>query len=250
VASLVVNLALVAWLWQKSRTLSAPLPPGSSSRGNEAVIRPPAPTGPSLATGPYASLGSFMAENNQLPRLGWTEAQFAEFLTGFRASYEGHPVPLSDEARRLQENISARVQAMLANSPSPSSSDPVEEYFHALREKEGVSRTGSGLHYRITETAEGPKPRPTDTVEISFGARLPGGQSVPALSRTRNRSVVRDLLPGLAEGVQLLSVGGKALIYVPPTLSFSETDWPPQLPKGVPLVFFVELHDINPTAAP
>jgi FKBP-type peptidyl-prolyl cis-trans isomerase len=46
--------------------------------------------------------------------------------------------------------------------------------------------------------------------------------------------------------VQLLKVGGKGLIYVPANLSFKEADWPPQLPAGVPLVFFVEMHDINP----
>ena len=59
-------------------------------------------------------------------------------------------------------------------------------------------------------------------VVISFAARLPEGQSLPALSKTRARVAVRDLLPGLCEGVQLLKVGGKALLYLPPSLSFPE----------------------------
>lgn len=242
VFSLAVNLVLAGWLWRGHLKSS----PASPLRVGTSVNPPAAVTTLPLATGPYAALGSFMAENNQVPRLGWTEAQFAEFAAGFRASYEGHPVPLSDEARRLQENISQRVQTMLGNATM----DPVEEYFAALRAKEGVSRTPSGLHYRITETVEGPKPQPDDRVEISFSARLPGGEAIPALSRTRTRTVVKDLLPGLAEGVQLLSVGGKALIYVPPILAFSEANWPPQLAKGTPLVFFLELHDINPAAPP
>jgi FKBP-type peptidyl-prolyl cis-trans isomerase FkpA/FKBP-type peptidyl-prolyl cis-trans isomerase FklB len=56
---------------------------------------------------------------------------------------------------------------------------------------------------------------------------------------------VKDLLPGLAEGIQLLRVGGKALLYIPPELAFTDADRPPQLPAGAPLVLFVELHDIQ-----
>jgi len=57
---------------------------------------------------------------------------------------------------------------------------------------------------------------------------------------------VSDLLPGLAEGVQLLKVGGKGLLYLPPARAFREADWPATVPKGIPLGFYVELHDINP----
>lgn len=233
--SLTANGVFVAWLW---------------TSGPQIQPAPSAPPSPPLkvsasAAGPYAALGSFMAENNHVPRLGWSESQFAEFLAGFRASYEGRPVPLDLAAQRLQETISQRVQTMLgASGPA----NPVEEYFKVLREKEGVSRTPSGLHYRVTETGSGPNAKLADTVEISFAARLPGGESIPPLSRTRVRMTVRDLLPGLAEGVQLLSVGGKALVYLPPELAFTEADWPAQLPRHTPLVFFIELHDIATNA--
>lgn len=237
--SLAANLALAVWLW-RAAAKSQPSAGTSVTPVAAAGVRP-------SATGPYAALGSFMAENNHVPRLGWNESQFAEFLAGFRASYEGRPVPLDAEAQRLQENISQRVQAMLGGGGP---ANPVEDYFKVLREKESVVRTPTGLHYRITESGSGPNPKPTDAVEISFAARLPGGEAVPPLSRTRVRSTVRDLLPGLAEGVQLLSVGGKALVYLPPELAFTEADWPPQLPRHTPLIFFLELHDIGGASIP
>jgi FKBP-type peptidyl-prolyl cis-trans isomerase FkpA/FKBP-type peptidyl-prolyl cis-trans isomerase FklB len=124
--------------------------------------------------------------------------------------------------------------------------DPVKEYFRSLREKEGVKSTPSGLHYRITEEGVDASPKASDIVVISYAARLPDGHSIPKLSQTRVRVLVRDLLPGLAEGVQLLKVGGKALVYLPPELSFTAKNWPPQLPKGAPIVFFLELHDVVP----
>ncbi len=229
--SLVLNAGLIAWVLMV-RQPEPPAPPAAP---------PPAPVW-SRELAPYAALGSFMAENNRIADLKWTPEQFAAFQDGFRASYEGRGLPLEEAGAKLRDDISARVQAMLeAERP-----DPVRDYFRFLREKENVKELPSGLHYRITEEGTGDTPRAADTVVISYAAGLPEGKTLPALSGTRVKAAVKDLLPGLAEGVQRLRVGGKALVYVPPSLSFKPADWPPQLPREVPLVFFVELHDISP----
>ena len=231
VVSLVANVALGAW-WLHGR----------SSDAAADASRQPAPVSTATAkpVGPYAALGSYLAENNRIADLGWTPAQFESFLQGIRANYEGRGLPLDEDAKKLRDDISQRVQAMLAKEQP----DPAEDYFRTLREKEGVSRTPSGLHYRITEQGSGPNAKATDTVVLSFAARLPDGRNLPELSRARVRIAVKDLLPGLAEGVQLLSVGGKALVYLPPKLAFSEADWPANIPHGMPIGFFVELHEI------
>ncbi|HET7536946.1 MAG TPA: FKBP-type peptidyl-prolyl cis-trans isomerase [Candidatus Didemnitutus sp.] len=232
VLALVTNLGLAVWLWRVSThpTVVEPTPSASAA----VTTRP-------RELAPYAALGSFMAESNRISELGWNEAQFAAFLDGFRATYEGRGLPLDDAAKKLRDDISHRVQEMLkAERPNP-----LEDYFRSLREKEGVIRTASGLHYRITEAGNGPKPKPSDIVTLSFAASTPGGESLPQLSRTRTKMALKDLLPGLTEGVQLLQVGGKALLYIPPELAFSDAARPPQLPAGAPLVIFVELHDIE-----
>lgn len=234
--SLVLNAVLIAWL-----LAHVPKPP-------PAPVAAPAPVAPAAGAAfsrelaPYAALGSFVAENNRIADLKWTEAQFVAFQDGLRASYEGRGLPLDEAATKLRDDISRRVQAMV-ESERP---DPVRDYFRYLRDKEGVQQTPSGLHYRITNEGTGTPPTAADTVVISYAARTPDGKTIPALGRTRVKVAVRDLLPGLAEGVQLLQVGAKGLLYLPPALSFREADWPPQLPKGIPLCFFVELHDVNP----
>ena len=230
--SLAVNAALLYWVFRPGSRPVEPVP---------AVVAPMAPIW-TRELAPYAALGSFMAENNRIPDLKWSAAQFAAFQEGFRSSYEGRGLPLDEPAVKLRDEISRRVQAMVEVERP----DPAKEYFRLLREKEAVKQTASGLHYRITEEGAGNHAQSGDTVVISYAARLPEGKSLPQLSRARARVVVRDLLPGLAEGVQLLKVGGKGLIYVPAGLSFKEADWPPQLPPGAPLVFFVEMHDILP----
>jgi len=233
--SLALNASLLAWIF-----VPRPPPPAEPQPVSSAATAPAW----SRELSPYAALGSFMAENNRVADLKWTPEQFAAFQDGFRASFEGRGLPLDEPAARLRDEMSARVQSMLeAERPNP-----VKDYFRFLREKEGVKETKSGLHYRITEEGTGEPPGPEAVVSISYAAGLPDGKSLPALSGTRVKVSVGALLPGLAEGVQLLRVGGKGLIYVPPTLSFREADWPQQLPREAPLVFFVELHDI--TAAP
>lgn len=236
--SLAANAGLVFWHFRgATKTASAGAEPTAAAPA-------PAPAAPiwTRELAPYAALGSFMAENNRIPDLQWSTAQFAAFQEGFRSSYEGRGVPLDEAAAKLRDEISQRVQAMVdAEQP-----DPVKDYFRFLREKEGVKETPSGLHYRITEVGTGDTPKVTDTVVMSYAAGLPDGKSVAGLSRSRVKVTVHDLLPGLAEGVQRLKVGGKGLIYVPPALSFKDTDWPEHLPREAPLVFFVELHDISP----
>ncbi len=238
--SLVANVVLLAWAWRLSRT--PPTPPVQAvvpAPAKNENVRP-------KPTGPYAALGSYMAENNRVPDLGWSEAQFAEFLEGFRASYEGRGLPLDEDAKKLRDEISERVQQMIAKEQP----DPVEDYFRTLRDNEGVSKTDSGLHYRITNEGTGPKAAAGDPVVISVAARQPDGVQLPELGRERVKMAVRDLLPGLAEGVQLMQVGTKSLLYLPPSLSFAPQDWPANVPAGMPIVFFVELHEIVGPAWP
>lgn len=228
--SFAANAVLLGWLFRAAPRAPEPEPSA------------PVATAWPGELAPYAALGSFMAENNRIADLKWAPEQFAAFQDGFRASYEGRGLPLDEPAAKLRDGISARVQAMLeAERP-----DPVRDYFRFLREKEGVKETVSGLHHRVTEEGTGEPPGTDAMVVISYAAGLPEGKSLPALSGTRVKVAVRDLLPGLAEGVQLLRVGGKGLIYVPSALAFSEADRPAQLPRDAPLVFFVELHDIMP----
>lgn len=238
--SLGANVVLIVWALVMFARDDKPAAASPSENSGQPVSSAKTRT---QAEEPYAALGSYTAENNRIPDLGWTEVQFAAFVEGMRSSYEGRGVPMDDDAKRLRDEISQRVQRMIeAERP-----DPAEEYFRMLRDNEAVSRTPSGLHYRITEPGLGETPTANDTVVISFAGRLPDGRELPAFSRARVRMAVRDLLPGLAEGVQLLRVGGKALVYLPASLSFSEPDWPADIPKGVPLAFFVELHEVIAT---
>ena len=246
VLSLAANIAL-AWLafrpGVKGGSGAADSGVAAGSRVSEdGSLYPKAGAGkPAGELGAYASLGTFVAENNRIPDLHWTEPQFQAFLNGMRASFEGRGYALDDDAKKLRDDINGRVQKMLA-ADRP---DPVQEYFKSLREKEHVQQTASGLHYRLTDIGTGKSPTLESTVLMSYSAKLPSGESLPNLSRSRVRTKVADLLPGLREAIQLFKVGTKGLVYLPPDLSFGTGDWPTGVPRGAPIVFFVELHEVE-----
>jgi FKBP-type peptidyl-prolyl cis-trans isomerase FkpA len=248
VLSLTGNAGLIAWcLRLNSVTKSAATPDLAVSAP---ALPTPTPTPKKEAPLPfaltaYASLGSYLSQNNHIASLHWSEEQFDAFIRGMRADYEGRGYVFDDETKKLRDEISAKVQAQIDSKKS----NPVEDYFKVLREREGVQKTPSGLHYRVTDKGFGKPPAPDSTILVSYTARLPTGEHIESLSRPRVRTAVRDLLPGLAEGVQLISPRGKALIYVPPALSFGDGPWPKDVPKGAPIVFFVELHEIFPSGS-
>jgi FKBP-type peptidyl-prolyl cis-trans isomerase FkpA/FKBP-type peptidyl-prolyl cis-trans isomerase FklB len=223
-------------LWRFARPSATAHPPAVT-----APAAPARPVSPAPDVAPYAALGTFVAENNRIPDLHWTPAQFEAFISGERASYEGRGYAMDDDAKKLRDDINSRVQKLLEKERP----DPVQDYFRDLREKEHVLSTASGLHYRITDEGTGSTPTATSRVLISYAARLPSGESVPALSRNRVSTSVADLLPGLREGVQLFRPGGKGLVYVPAKLSFGDGEWPAEVPRGAPIIFYLELHDVS-----
>jgi FKBP-type peptidyl-prolyl cis-trans isomerase len=207
----------------------------------------------------YASMGSAVATNMRFTELGWTDAQFAAFLTGFRSAFEGKPYPANEATRRLfaetQESLAARDSALASSpsAPAPSSSpasthfDRLDHYLATARENFELQKTSSGLLYRING-GSGPRPRPQDTIVINLSAKAPDGTSaLPQLSSSGVRTKVADLLPGLAEGVQMIALGGRGFFVLPPHLSFGKGPWPAGLEPGMPLIYELDLTDIVTT---
>ena len=106
--------------------------------------------------------------------------------------------------------------------------------------------TESGLKYRILRKADGPKPKPSDTVEVDYSGWLDNGAIFDS-SYDRRQSTSFNLgsvVAGWTEGLQYVSEGGMIELEIPPNLGYG-----PQAKPGIPanstLHFKVELHDIK-----
>lgn len=109
--------------------------------------------------------------------------------------------------------------------------------------KPGVTTTASGLQYRVLRDADGPKPDKFAEVEVHYEGRLIDG-TVFDSSVQRGEPIsflLGQVIPGWQEGVQLMSVGSKYELTIPPDLGYGQAGIPGVIPKNAPLVFEVEL---------
>ena len=200
----------------------------------------------------YAAVGSKFARDNRLHELGWSEDQVEAFISGIRATFQGSPRQLSPAAEALMQEIGRRVQeleqqALRQQFGSEAFARPgyLERYLKDMRSRLGLQASDSGLVFGIKVNSSGARPEPGDTVIISYKVNTADGQTeLPGLAQDRMRVKVQDLLPGLAEGLQMMTVGSGALLVLPPDLSYGSGEWPAGAERGTPLIFTVALHEI------
>lgn len=123
-------------------------------------------------------------------------------------------------------------------------------YLEQNRSKPGVTVTDSGLQYEVLESGSGPKPQSTDTVEVHYHGTLIDG-TVFDSSVERGEPIsfpVTGVIPGWVEALQLMSVGDKWRLTIPPALGYGPRA-AGQIPPNSTLIFEVELLGINPDSA-
>lgn len=104
-------------------------------------------------------------------------------------------------------------------------------------------RTKSGLAYRILRKGTGTEhPKATDHVEVNYSAWTADGVLIDS-STTMGQPAklpIDRVIPGWAEGLQLMATGEKALFWIPEKLAYAGREGSP---KGM-LVYEVELVGI------
>lgn len=91
--------------------------------------------------------------------------------------------------------------------------------------REDVVTTASGLQYRIITSGTGPSPAPSDFVTVKYRARTVDDRefdSSEKLEKLGKSPVFRadSVLPGFTEAIQLMQVGSKWEVVMPPKLAY------------------------------
>jgi FKBP-type peptidyl-prolyl cis-trans isomerase len=198
----------------------------------------------------YSAFGSSLAHSARFAELGWTDAELGAFLEGIRAAVQGKPFPMDDTAKRLTAEMGHRVAdaEALAAQQAAGRLDPkarLERYFKGMRRRLGLQIADSGLGYNVQTGRNGIRPRPGDTIEFSCVATTADGHTrIPELCTERTRARMEGMLPGLAQGMQMMTVGSSAVFVLPPSLSFGDGEWPPGVERGSPLVYYINLGGV------
>ena len=110
-----------------------------------------------------------------------------------------------------------------------------------------VKVTASGLQYKIITMGKGPKPTETSNVKVHYHGTTPEGKVFDS-SVDRGEPItfaLNQVIPGWIEGLQLMPVGSKFMLYIPQELAYGESPQGDVIEPFMPLVFEVELLSIE-----
>jgi len=125
------------------------------------------------------------------------------------------------------------------------------EFLEKNKSAEGVKVTASGLQYKVEKEGDGKTPSKTDTVKAHYkGTLIDGTQFDSSYDRGQPAEFpVQGVIPGWSEALQMMKVGSKYKLFIPPELAYGASGRP-GIPANSVLVFEVELMEIvKPGAA-
>jgi FKBP-type peptidyl-prolyl cis-trans isomerase FklB len=123
------------------------------------------------------------------------------------------------------------------------------DYMTANKAKPGVVTLPSGLQYKIITEGTGPKPTASDVVQCNYkGTSIDGAEFDSSYKRGKPETFpVGGVIKGWTEALQLMPVGSKWELVIPPSLAYGDRGTPngPIGPDET-LLFTVELMSIQP----
>jgi FKBP-type peptidyl-prolyl cis-trans isomerase FklB len=125
-----------------------------------------------------------------------------------------------------------------------------EAFLAANKENEGVVTLESGLQYKILKAGDGKKPTINDIVVVNYRGTLIDGTEFDSSQKRGPTSLpVNKLIQGWSDALQLMPVGSKWQLFVPPNLAYGERAMGRVIGPNATLIFEVELLGIKEVAA-
>jgi FKBP-type peptidyl-prolyl cis-trans isomerase FklB len=150
---------------------------------------------------------------------------------------------LQNEMRKKQQE---KMQAAAESNKKEGSA-----FLAANKAKEGVVTLPSGLQYKVLTPGTGPKPGTADSVACNYKGTLIDGKEFDSSYKRGQPMTFRvgGVIKGWTEALQLMPVGSKWQLFIPPDLAYGDRGQGPGGPNST-LVFEVELLSIQPATPP
>jgi len=116
--------------------------------------------------------------------------------------------------------------------------------------KSGVKETittKSGMQYTSLREGSGATPGPSDTVRVNYRGTLLNGREFDSSYKSGGpvEFQLNNVIKCWTEGLQMMKVGGKAILECPSNLAYGEDGIVGSVPRYAALTFEVELVDIK-----
>ena len=166
-----------------------------------------------------------------------------DFIAGLQdALAEREPQMTTERAREVINQLFMRLQQEEAELNAAAG----KEYQEIMRHKSGVVTLPSGLQYEIIKEGKGAKPKATDKVRVHYHGTLINGVVFDS-SVERGEPAefpLNAVIPGWTEILQLMPVGSKWRVVIPPELAYGSRGAGDVIRPNMTLIFEIELLDI------
>ncbi len=159
---------------------------------------------------------------------------------------------LKQEEMRKQQEEMRKKQEEIAKAQGEVNKKQGDAFLAENKTKEGVVTLPSGLQYKILQAGTGPKPAAKDTVVCNYRGTLIDGKEFDSSAKHGQPATfpVGQVIKGWTEALQLMPVGSKWQIFLPPDLAYGERSMGPDITPNSTLIFEVELLSIKPPEKP
>lgn len=177
-----------------------------------------------------------------------------KLMMGFKDVFQGNkpqltPKEMQESIIAFKKDIQAKQMAAEKEAAAKNAAEG-EKFLAANAKKKGVKTTKSGLQYRVIKKGHGKSPKATDTVKVHYIGHLVNGKVFDS-SYKRGKPVsfpVNGVIPGWTEALQMMKVGSKWEIALPPKLGYGAHGAGRDIGPDSTLIFEVELLDIKDKA--
>jgi FKBP-type peptidyl-prolyl cis-trans isomerase FklB len=160
------------------------------------------------------------------------------------------PLMTDDEARATMMQFQTEMRAKMEEKrkeAGEASKKAGDAFLAANKNKEGVITLPSGLQYKVLTQGTGAKPAASDTVTCNYKGTLVDGTEFDS-SYKRGEPAnfpVGGVIKGWTEALQLMPVGSKWQLFIPPNLAYGEQGAGADIPPNSTLIFEIELISIQ-----
>jgi FKBP-type peptidyl-prolyl cis-trans isomerase FklB len=172
-------------------------------------------------------------------------------IQGFKDGLTGAKTLLTEqEAQAVLQEVGTEVQKAQREKmekAGAANKTEGEAFLAANKGKEGVVTLPSGLQYKILTAGTGPKPAAADTVVCNYKGTLIDGKEFDSSYKRGQPATfpVNGVIKGWTEALQLMPVGSKWQLFIPPNLAYGERGAGGDIGPDATLIFEVELMSIQ-----
>ena len=220
---------------------------------------PAAPAKPKFTEAQIAeAYGWYMGAQMGLRQMEFTQAQIEAMARGMigvaaggQPTFDAKEIGPEVEAFLAKKNDAFMTKLRMQNLSDGAA------FFTKLKENKNVVDLPSGLRYEIIKAGTGATPKLGQIVTMHYSGAFVSGQTFDN-SKEKNQGQPVEIalqngqvIPGLIEGLQKVSVGGTIRLYIPPSLAYGDQG-SQVIPPGATLAFEIELVGVKdaPPAAP